>query len=108
MPAYKFVVALALFAALAGSARAAAVEVTEANGTFDHPTVTLRVGEAIVAHNNDSGDHNLRMVDEDGEATDLGVQHPGKTIRLTFASSGQFKIRCSIAPDMRMTVRVSE
>lgn len=91
-----------LIAAYAGD-----VTVTEANAKFDHDSITIKAGEAVILTNADNGDHNVSMIDDEGDATDLGVQKPGKTVRVKFDSAGSYKLRCSITPDMKMRVVVN-
>lgn len=88
-------------------ARATDIPVTEASGKFDHDVVNLKVGDALVITNNDTANHNLSLTDEDaGEAQDMGVQKPGHTLRMSFATAGSFKLRCTLVPDMRMRILV--
>jgi plastocyanin len=88
-------------------AQATEVSVTVAGQKFDRDVVTLKVGDALVVKNDDSSDHNLKLTNEDGDPQDLGIQKPGKVVRLTFPNSGSYKLRCSITPDLRMKVVVN-
>ena len=103
----KVLVLLTIGLLAAPAARAADVSVTESNQKFDRDIVTLKQGDALVVMNADTGDHNLRVISEDGDPQDLGVQKPGNVVRMSFPTSGNYKIRCSITPDMRMRVVVN-
>ena len=99
------VVVLCTVAAARG-ARASDVPVDELNHGFSTQTLHLKVGDAVVFANKDSTPHSLTIIDIDGDATQLAVQPPGKAVMARFADPGQFQIRCTIAPDMRMVVDV--
>lgn len=99
--------AVIVLAALATPATAADVAITEANQKFDRDTVTLKAGDALVVSNADAGDHNLKLVDDDGDPQDVGLQKPGKVIRLNFPNAGSYRLRCTISPDMRVRVVVN-
>jgi len=103
----KFFLCAALLAMLpCGVAFAGDVPVTESNAHFDKDTVKLKAGDALLVTNSDTGDHNLSLVDDEGDAQDLGVQKPGRVLRVKFDSAGSFKLRCNITPDMRLRVIV--
>ncbi len=95
----------ALFAAR--PAYAADLIVSEANQKFDRTSIKLHAGDALLVKNEDAGDHNLKLVDQDGDPQDVGLQKPGNVVRLNFPNAGSFKLRCTITPDMRMAVVVN-
>lgn len=110
MPGYfRFSALCCAVAALlaSGPVRGAEVPLTESGGTFDRDVVNLKAGDSLLVANNDKGNHNLTLTDEDaGDAQDLGVQHPGHTLRLKFENAGTYKLRCTLTPDMRARVIV--
>ncbi|MCQ8239775.1 cupredoxin domain-containing protein [Rhizosaccharibacter radicis] len=88
------------------AARAADVSIEQANHAFSQSAVALSAGDALVMHNDDGTVHNLSVIDEDGDPQDLGLQQPGKTLRIQFANAGRFTVRCALTPGMKMTVNV--
>lgn len=56
--------------------------------------------------NKDDVSHNITVVNDDDDTTDLGLQKPGQTLSYTFDKAGRFTVRCSIHPSMKMTVSV--
>jgi plastocyanin len=72
---------------------------------FSEKSVALNKGDAIVFANRDDVTHNITVLD-DADASDLGLQKPGRDLVYTFDRPGRFKIRCSIHPSMKMAVDV--
>lgn len=85
---------------------AADVPILQANHVFSQETVSLASGDTLVVRNDDGTMHDLVVTDEDGEPQDLGPEQPGKTLRIGFANSGSFTVRCSLTPGMTMRVNV--
>jgi len=98
--------AAAVFAA-AQPGTAADISIDQVNGQFSQPSETLNKGDALILVNKDSGPHDINLIDEDGDPTDLGVQAPGVSVKVKFEDTGVFKLRCTIAPTMSMSVRVN-
>lgn len=92
---------------IASPALAADISVDQSNGQFSGGDQTLQKGDALVLHNKDTGPHDINVIDEDGDPTDLGVQPPGATVRIKFTDPGIYKLRCAIAPTMHMSVTVN-
>jgi len=64
------------------------------------------VGDVIQYQNHDDVTHNIMVIDEQGDATDQGLQKPGEIIAPEFDHPGTYQVRCSIHPRMKMTVVV--
>ncbi len=88
-------------------ALAADISVDQANGQFSQTKESISRGDDLLLVNKDSGPHDISVIDEDGDPTDLGVQAPGATVRVKFPEEGLFTLRCAIAPTMRMSVSVN-
>ena len=83
------------------------VDVTQKNKTFLPGEVTLKVGDSIVFHNEDSFTHNMFSRSEDHEFN-LQLQNPGEDLRQTFDQPGTALVRCAIHPKMKLVVKVEE
>lgn len=94
-------------AALPIKSYAADIDVDQVNGQFTATAETLAKGDALVLVNKDSGPHDINVIDEDGDPTDLGVQQPGASVRIKFTDPGIYKLRCAISPSMHMSVTVN-
>jgi plastocyanin len=91
---------------LATAAQAGNVDVDQVGQKFDKPSVTLKAGDTINFLNSDNVNHNVTVVDENGGAEDKGIQKPGTTVPVTFSKPGEYMIRCSVHPRMKMQVKV--
>lgn len=98
--------ACGLAAAGAAPARASDVPIMEANAHFDRDSVSLRAGDSLIVTNGDNGDHALTVLTDDGDPQDLGVQKPGKVLKVKFDTVGRFNVRCNLTPAMRLRVIV--
>jgi plastocyanin len=88
------------------SVRAASVTIDQAGQQFSEKSVALASGDSLVFANRDDVTHNINIIDDDDDATDLGLQKPGESLNHKFDKAGKFKIRCSIHPSMKMVVNV--
>ena len=86
--------------------RAAGVTIDQSGQQFSEKSAALKPGEAITFSNKDDVSHNITVVNDDDDSTDLGLQKPGENLSYTFDKAGRFKVRCSIHPSMKMTVTV--
>ena len=93
-------------ALLASSAFAADVAVQQAHMGFAVDAVTIKAGDDVVFSNNDDALHNIQIIDANDDVEDRGMQKPGQDIKVSFPKAGQYKVRCSIHPKMKMTVTV--
>jgi cytochrome c peroxidase len=93
-------------AALAAGVRAASTTIVQSGQQFSEKSITLSPGESITFSNQDDVTHNINVINDDDDATDLGLQKPGENLIFKFDQSGRFKVRCSIHPSMKMTVNV--
>jgi cytochrome c peroxidase len=100
------IAAAAAFAAVGVGVRAASVTIDQSGQHFSEKSATLNHGDSIVFANRDDVTHNINVIDEDDDATDLGLQKPGESLTYKFDKAGRFKVRCSIHPSMKMTVSV--
>jgi plastocyanin len=98
--------AAAAFIALAAGVHAAGVTIDQSGQQFSERSVALAPGEAVVFANRDDVSHNVTVLDDNEDATDLGLQKPGENLKFTFDKAGRYKVRCSIHPSMKMTVSV--
>ena len=87
-------------------AAAADVAVDQVGQKFDPHSVTIKVGDSIKFLNNDDVDHNITLIDSGGVAEDRGIQKPGTIIPVRFSAAGEFLVRCSMHPRMKMQVKV--
>jgi plastocyanin len=86
--------------------RASSVTIDQSGQRFSEKSVALAAGDSLAFANKDDVNHNITVVDDDDDATDLGLQKPGETINYKFDKAGRFKVRCSIHPSMKMAVTV--
>ena len=89
------------------AAFASDIPIEQANHVFSQTQISLTSGDQLVVHNGDGIVHDLSVIDEDGEPQDLGIEQPGKTLKIRFASVGRFTVRCSLTPGMKMYVTVN-
>ena len=68
--------------------------------------VTLKAGDSLKFLNSDDVDHNVTVIDTAGNAEDHGIQKPGSPIVIKFDKAGDYVVRCSVHPRMKMTVKV--
>jgi cytochrome c peroxidase len=86
-------------------APAKAVEVTQKDKAFSAARVHLARGGALIVHNEDTREHNVRVFSE-GMDYDSGLQGPGQSVTLRFDEAGTHRAYCAIHPKMRLTVEV--
>jgi plastocyanin len=99
------VLAATLIAAAAG-VRASSLTIDQSGQHFSEKTVDLKAGDVLNFANKDDVSHNITVVNDDDDTSDLGLQKPGETLNYKFDKTGKFKVRCSIHPSMKMTVNV--
>jgi cytochrome c peroxidase len=103
----RLIAIAAVFAVVALSVHATTTTIEQSGQLFSEKSMKLRAGDSILFANHDDVTHNINVVDEDDNATDLGLQKPGETLTYKFDKNGRFKVRCSIHPSMKMTVDVN-
>ena len=91
---------------LAYAAEAADVQIDQKNHLFVPDEVVLHAGDTLVFTNHDVTNHNIQVVNSDGDAQDKGLQRPGEIVKHTFATPGSFQVRCMIHPDMILMITV--
>ena len=88
-------------------AYAADAVVSQSHMDFDTKAVTIKAGENVTFTNNDDVLHNIQIIDANDDVDDRGMQKPKENdIKVNFPKAGEFKVRCSIHPKMKMTVTV--
>lgn len=97
--------AAALIAAGA-SVRASTTTIAQSGQRFSEKSVDLKPGDTLNFSNQDDVSHNITVLNDDDDATDLGLQKPGETVSYAFDKAGRFKVRCSIHPSMKLNVTV--
>jgi len=86
--------------------RAASLTIEQSGQHFSEKSAALVAGDSITFANHDDVTHNINVINDDDDATDLGLQKPGENLTFKFDTAGRFKVRCSIHPSMKMTVSV--
>jgi plastocyanin len=100
------IAATAALTVIGVTVRAASTTVDQTGQKFSEKSVTLSVGESVTFANHDDVTHNVTVINDDDESTDLGLQPPGQSLTYKFDKAGRFKVRCSIHPGMKMIVDV--
>jgi len=100
------IAATAALAAIAVGVQAASTTIGQAGEQFSQKSVTLQAGDTLVFANDDDVTHNVTIINDDDDSTDLGLQKPGQNLTYKFDKAGRFKVRCSVHPRMKMTIDV--
>jgi plastocyanin len=85
---------------------AADVTVVQKNRAFSARQVKVKVGEGITFVNSDDVRHNI-LSETRGAELDI-IQPPGSSNTVRFAQPGTVVVECTIHPDMRLEVLVSQ
>jgi plastocyanin len=99
-------VAIAALMASGVGVLAAGLTIDQSGQLFSEKSASLKTGDTITFANHDDVTHNINVINDNDEATDLGLQKPGEKLVYKFDKAGRFKIRCSIHPSMKMVVNV--
>ena len=67
--------------------------------------IQVKAGDRVAFANDDTRAHNIRVHNPALE-WNSGIQDPGQTVELPFATPGRFDIFCGIHPTMKLTVEV--
>ena len=89
--------------ALPAAANAGNQDIHQKDKAFSERKLTVKAGDTVTFHNDDSVKHNILVKDIDFNS---GMQEPGQASKATFAAPGKFKVRCGIHPKMKLTVTV--
>ena len=100
------VAAAASLLVVAATVHATTTTIEQSGQQFSEKSATLATGDSITFANHDDVTHNINVINDDDDATDLGLQKPGENLTFKFDKAGRFKVRCSIHPSMKMTVNV--
>ena len=95
-----------LLASAATIAWAAITQIDQVGQKFSQSSLTLKVADHVRFLNQDDVQHNIKVIDADGDEDDKGLQKPGAAIDVVFAKTGHFTVRCAIHPKMKMGVDV--
>lgn len=103
----KFIIGFAVMGFIAAAipaASAAEIVITQAGKKFDKKKVEIGAGDTIKFVNADKMGHNINS--KGADAFDLGLQKPGADMSRKFAKAGEYKLRCTIHPKMKLKVTV--
>ena len=93
-----------LLAVLLTSSIYAANHVVDQKGkTFIPHAISVAVGDTITFKNSDPFAHNAYTDDEANEF-DIGMQSPGKDVKVSVKAAGVFNVECAIHPNMLLEV----
>jgi plastocyanin len=90
----------------ASVACASEVTVTQEKQKFSQSSLTVKAGDTVVIQNKDIVNHNINVVNAEGDSEDKGLQRPNETIKVPFPKSGKYQLLCTIHPDMVIDVTV--
>jgi plastocyanin len=93
----------------AGCVTAFAAEhaISQKGGVFSQTQIALKKGDRVIFVNDDNVTHNIFSTSP-GNAFNIGVQAPGASTPIKFASAGDVVILCAIHPRMKMAVKVTD
>jgi len=80
--------------------------VTQKNKAFTVADANIKVGDTITFRNEDTVVHNIFSL-SDPMSFDLGTYAPGETRQVAFKTMGTYLIECSIHPNMKLNVHVT-
>jgi plastocyanin len=72
---------------------------------FSPGAVTVKSGEALLFHNDDSVTHHIYSSTK-GQEFSLDTLHSGKSASRTFSKKGRVDVRCGLHPGMRLVVTI--
>jgi len=104
----KKILLLAAWLVILNTSTAHATEyvVSQSNQQFSEDSLKIKAGDTIVFTNADTVNHNIQVVNSEGDTDDKGLEKPGGTIRELFSQAGEYKVRCGIHPGMKLKVSV--
>lgn len=80
--------------------------VSQRNKTFLPEHISITAGQAVIIHNDDTREHNIRIHDPALE-WNSGIQEPGETVQITPLRTGTFYAFCGIHPKMKLVIDVT-
>jgi len=90
---------------IGSNAQAAEVVISIKNVAFSTSALEVKVGDKVTFLNNDPIKHNVYSPTEPG-AFDLGAYGKDQSKSVEFQTEGVHEVRCSIHPNMKMTIDV--
>lgn len=105
----RFALMTAMIAVLPFAARiglASVSQIDQVGQKFSQTSIAVHVADHLTFLNQDDVQHNVKLIDADGNEDDKGLQKPGESIDVGFNKAGHFTVRCAIHPKMKMQVDV--
>jgi plastocyanin len=99
-------IAVLALASASVAAFAAVTQIDQIGQKFSQSSLTVKAADHIKFLNQDDVQHNIKVINADGDEDEKGLQKPGETIDVAFAKAGHFMVRCAIHPKMKMAVDV--
>jgi plastocyanin len=103
----KSTIGLLLSVALAGTASAAEIVVTQKDKAFHPAAVTMKSGDTLVFKNDDPVNHNV-FSQTKGLDFVIKSQKPGESGTITLNGEGTTEVRCAFHPTMKLAVTVQK
>lgn len=91
---------------IAAPALAEDSEVLQIKQAFEPGALEVAAGTTVTFSSADDVNHNLKTVAPDGTTVDRGVEKPGESTQILFATAGVYSVICGIHPRMKMRVTV--
>jgi plastocyanin len=82
-------------------------KIEQKDKNFDKEEVTIKPGEKVVFHNDDSVTHNV-FSNSKINPFNIKVQTPGSSSTVQFNDEGTTEVRCAIHPRMKLVVTVKK
>jgi len=101
------IVAIAAMAGVTTVANAAEFSVDQRDLRFVPDSLTVKIGDTVRFTDTDRITHNVTVVNPDGRSEDRGMSTYHEHIVVKFDKAGVYHVRCSIHPEMKMTVTVA-
>ena len=73
---------------------------------FSPESLTIKSGDVVHFKNSGTTIYDISVVDADGDVDDLGLERPGQNLPRKFDKRGEYKVRCTVDPMMKMTITV--
>jgi plastocyanin len=82
--------------------------VGQKNKAFSIATLLVRPGDRVIFENDDQITHNVYSASKGKTSFNLKAQAPGVSTSVTFATEGNFEVRCAFHPKMKLLVVVKQ
>jgi cytochrome c peroxidase len=84
---------------------AATLDISQMGKTFTPGAVVVEAGQRVQFVNDDTRSHNIRLHHDD-LTFNSGIQEPGETVEIPFATPGTYHVFCGVHPKMKLSVEV--